>query len=352
VVSDADFALRCAVKQRPKGGRPPERVVVFERLRDGEVTAAVQAPDTGDLFVGFKDGAVVHFVPAEVRSQTILPATGHAALGLATDAVGQWLAVLSEGDLSSPVEGVRPYALELATRRSKNWLGQARSQWWQDSDSLLGLLPLVETGPADPRVGVNTTNGVGWHSLPDLIPEVEAASSSPQPPTTHLRLHLPDPTTGTTLTFQGGSVSWSGAKAHIGWMPEPAPETKLFTPPLAWLVATPLHVELAGLFDKATLYFTEVERQPDRLWSRTIPFVAPGGFRAVAIWRPGQVVGVTSTNRVLWLRARGTRFEEWAPPTDLNLPARAAGCFPSRRTNEVLVLLEDATLVRVPVPAG
>jgi hypothetical protein len=133
-------------------------------------------------------------------------------------------------------------------------------------------------------------------------------------------------------------------------MPEPAPGATLLAPPLAWLVASPVHVELAGLFDHATLYWTEVERRPDRLGTRTVPFVAPGGFRGVAIWRPGQVVGVTSTNRVLWLRARGNRFEEWALPVELNVPARAVGCFPNRRANELLVLLEDGGLVRLPVP--
>jgi hypothetical protein len=133
-------------------------------------------------------------------------------------------------------------------------------------------------------------------------------------------------------------------------MPESAPGSTLLAPPLAWLVASPVHVELAGLFDNATLYWTEVERRADRLGTRTIPFVAPGGFRGAAIWKPGRVVAVTSTNRVLWLRARGTRFEEWALPVDLNHPARAVGCFANRRTRELLVVLDDGTLVRVPVP--
>jgi hypothetical protein len=121
---------------------------------------------------------------------------------------------------------------------------------------------------------------------------------------------------------------------------------------VAWLVASPGQVELAGLHDNAALYWTEVTRRLNQpLATRTLTFVAPGGFRAVAIWRPGEVAAVTATNRVLWLKTRGGRFEEWALSADVPAVARAVACLPSRSTNELLVVLEDGHLVRIPVPA-
>jgi hypothetical protein len=135
-------------------------------------------------------------------------------------------------------------------------------------------------------------------------------------------------------------------------MPDPAPGSTLYTPPVAWLISSPHHVDLAGLFDNATLYWSEVSCDlTGEIGVRTLAYVVPGGFRAVAVWRQGQVIGVTATNRIMWLRARSQRFEEWAPGVEIPAPARAVACFPSRRTNEMLVVLDDGGLVRVPVPA-
>ena len=174
--------------------------------------------------------------------------------------------------------------------------------------------------------------------------------TNPVPPTTHLKLRLGGPD-GDLFTFEGGSVSWGGNRTYVGWMPDGAPGSTLFTPAVAWLLASPVHVELAGLFDNATLYWTQVVQEPDRrLDTRTLTYVTPGGFRAVCIWRPGQVVGVTAKNRVLWLMVRGGRFAERAVPVEVGSPAGPVACFPSRATNEVLVVLEDGTLARVPVP--
>jgi hypothetical protein len=106
------------------------------------------------------------------------------------------------------------------------------------------------------------------------------------------------------------------------------------------------------MYDNAALYWSEVTRwlhQPPG--TQTLSFVAPGGFRAVAIWRPRQVVGVTATNRVLWLRVKAGRLHEWAPAVDVPTVARAVACFPSRSTNELLVVVEDGHLARIPVPA-
>jgi tetratricopeptide (TPR) repeat protein len=344
VVSDADFALRTALKVRPIDPRSTDGRVTSIRLLEGEVTATVQAPDSGDLFVGFRDGTVAHYDPESGEAAIIQTPRGCRIEGIATTSTGELVVALRHE--AGPDSRFAATCLKCFERNRSRYTERSAMADHFLPGRVLGVLPLIANG----QVELSHDEGPKLIQLPGLIRSPETRSEGPLPATVHLRLRFSESIGSTLFTFQGGSVSWAGAKAFIGWMPESAPGSTLFAAPVAWLVASPVHVELAGLFDNATLYWTEVERRPDRLGTRTVPFVAPGGFRGVAIWKPGHVFGVTSTNRVLWLRARGNRFEEWALPVELNFPARAVGCFPWRGAGEVLVVLEDGTLVRVPMP--
>jgi hypothetical protein len=133
-------------------------------------------------------------------------------------------------------------------------------------------------------------------------------------------------------------------------MPDPAPTTTLYAPNVAWLVVSAFHVELAGLFDNETLYWSAVTRNDEGPRNMTLTHRVVEGYRAATIWRSHHVIGVSANNRVYWLRTRGGRIEQWSPPTELGVAARVAACFPSRRTNELLVVFEDGTLARLPVP--
>jgi hypothetical protein len=217
--------------------------------------------------------------------------------------------------------------------------------------TLFGLLPLIVEPAGAPNIGVSTVNGVAWYFVDTLVPQIETGPVSPLPPTTYLKLMIPESGGVSAFTFQGGAVSWGGKKAYIGWMPDRAAGSTLFTPPVAWNVESHNSVQLAGLYDNGHLYSSHIVRQPDgTLVNRTLSFAVPGGFRAVAVWQSGKAIGVSATNRVYWLRVSGPRFEEWAPATDLPTPAHAVACFPSRRTMELLVVLEDGGMARVPVP--
>ena len=213
---------------------------------------------------------------------------------------------------------------------------------------MIGLLPSI-----DEAVGVNTVAAVTWFGLPKLIARFETSAMGPLPPTTYLKLRIPDFNgTHTSLTFQGGSITWDGRRVYVGWMPDPAAGSALFTPPLAWHADASHCVHIAGVFDNGHLYSSRIVRQPDgSLTNRTLSFAAPGGFRAVAIWHSGKMIGISAANRVYWLRMSDHRVEEWSPTTDLATPARAVGCFLSHQTAELLVIFDDGTLTRVPVPA-
>jgi|GEM_PF-2064684 len=352
VVSDADFAVRTAQKNRPRPERPVLAGMRLVHLWTGTVTAAVQAPDSGELLLGFQEGAVVVFDVVTGASRVLYQDTGFPVLGIATDLDGTNVVALREDGSEPPVEWLKVFGLELVQRQGTVHVPVARTTWVQEPETLLGILPLINHPTMDPQALISTSRGIGTYSLPSLIARAEHGPPNTLPPTTHLWLWVTETEGGCSrVQFQGGSVAWSGGRAYIGWMPDPAPGSTLFTPPVAWLVASPNHVELAGLFDNATLYWTEMQRRVSQsFWSRTLAFPAPGGFRAVAIWSPGQVVGVTATSRVIWLRASGGKFEEWALPVDISVPARAVACYASRVTNEVLIILEDGHLVRVAYP--
>jgi tetratricopeptide (TPR) repeat protein len=355
LVSDADFALRAAMKRRPMREKLVRRLVNTQLLHAGTVTAAVQTPGNGDLFVGFQDGSLIWYNAHDGEARTIYSqADNHAVIGIATEPAGLWVASI-RGERSSErrtdESAGRTYPLDLWKRGGRDFHIQSSTHCLFTAGSVNGLLPLFDQGPSIWEVGVRLVDGVAWYFLPTLIPRTETGPSQP-PPTTYLKLRIP--AVGgheSAFTFQGGSVSWGGKKVYIGWMPEPVAGSTLFAPPMSWLVDSPGNVQLAGLFDNGHLYSSHLTRQSDgSLSNRTLAFAASGGSRAVAIWQSGKVIGVTAANRVLWLRVSGPRLEEWSPPTELPVPARAVACFPSRQTFELFVILEDGTLARVPVP--
>src|SRR5262249_36502011 len=310
VVSDADFALRVALKLRPIQESPTERKPIVLRLRADTVTAVAQAPDSGDLFVGYQNGALDHYNPRSGEVRVVHSHRTEPVHGLATDAAGECVVALRT-ETADPAAQADQYVLEFHNRGFKEFRLYSRERIVAPSGSLYGVLPLVDQAQRQVAVGLSTVNGVTWYGAPGLIVRAEPGPTSPLPPTTHLKLRVLGHGDESTFTFHGGSVSWDGNRAYIGRMPDLAPGSTLFTPPVAWLVTSPGQVELAVVHDNAALYWTEVTRRLNLpLPTRTLTFVAPGGFRATTIWRRGQVVGVTATNRVLGMKTRGGRFEE------------------------------------------
>ena len=353
VVSDAEFALRATQKQRPKFQRQTPRPVILSSLYNGTVTAAAQAPDSGELFVGFRDGAVVRFDPNSGEVRVVVHRDIGAAgqvVGLATDEAGKWVAI-ARADLQPVAEVI---SLTVAHRLGANFRIQATTHLQFPGETFSGLLPLIIPMSGESAVGVSTTARVSWYVQETLVARLENAPTSPLPPTTYLKLRIPDPPSSTynTFSFRGGSVSWGGKKAYIGWMPDLAEGSTLYTPAVAWNVESHNRVQLAGLFDKGHLYSSAITRNADgSIANRTHVFSVPNGFRAVAFLRSGRLAGVSAQNRVLWLRESGPRLEEMAPSTDVVNPAKAVASFPSRQTDELLVVFDDGTFARAPTPS-
>lgn len=348
VVSDADFALRSSMKQRPKFAKPAPRPVGIVSLYSGTATAAIQAPGSTDLFVGFRDGTLVHYHPPSGRIKLLQEGCGQQVVGLAVDEDGTCVACLrfSGHNPNSPIQ-ILLCPLDLLYRRLTDFEHRSRTHFGSSSERLVGLLPLIHGA-----VGVSTINGVTWFDMPALTLREEMGPTPLLPPTTYLKIRIAEANRPeNTFTFEGGSVSWGGRKVYIGWMPDPAAGSTLFTPPVAWSVDSPSSVRLAGLFDNGHFYSSQIVRQLDgTVINRTRSFTVPSGFRAAAIWQTERVIGVSAANRVYWLRESGLGFEEWSPSTELVTPMPAVACFTSHRTRELLVVLEDGDLARVPIP--
>src|SRR5207253_10673635 len=87
-IRDAGVALQAelARRERPR----PDRAETLINLGVGTVTAAVQAPESGVLFVGGESGRVVAFEP-RVGSVGVVDTLGGPVAGLAVTVTGRYL---------------------------------------------------------------------------------------------------------------------------------------------------------------------------------------------------------------------------------------------------------------------
>src|SRR5262249_49764517 len=118
--------------------------------------------------------------------------------------------------------------------------------------------------------------------------------------------------------------------------------------PLAWLTRDRHHLEVAGLEQGGSLYWSLISLDDHGL-PRTLATAVSKGevYLAAALVRPGLVAAV-GRSRVDWLRAAPTGFKVVG-----RTPAsifRVLACFPSFLTGEVIVVCADGFVVRVPVP--
>jgi hypothetical protein len=65
--------------------------------------------------------------------------------------------------------------------------------------------------------------------------------------------------------------------------------------------------------------------------------------------RSGIVAAVTSRCELVWLHAVGSTLKQWGSSTQLSVPARPAGIVARAGVNEVVVVFEDATAIRIPI---
>jgi tetratricopeptide (TPR) repeat protein len=338
VVADAGFALRSKWKARQAPAAAP--TVTTVRLANGTVTAVAFAPESEDVFVGLESGEVFSYRPRTGETALVSYPWPEPVEALAVDAAGRY--VIAASRVAPEFEKVRLRSFR------RNESGQTEYHAERDYHLLVPgwyhLNPLVWASGARPLTLLSTPAGVVEFAATVLIPREPTPKEGEEVGPCYLIL----PDADRRLVVTERDVLWRGETVNTGWKVENGP---LAQPTVAWLWGSADHFEYARISAGDVVAWSEVRRSGDEAaGARTLSAHRPEGFRAVALWKPGMLVAVTSANRVCWLRAGRLGLQEWAKATEIAVPARAVACFPSRATGEAVVLLADGTAARIPVP--
>jgi tetratricopeptide (TPR) repeat protein len=362
VVSDANFALRRALK-RIEPIDPGNRPVRTVRLGNDLVTAVAFAPESEDVFIGLSNGEVIAFQPRTGRA-TPIAASGPVAIeAIAVDAKGRNVVMASESDSEKSIVRIRGfirnefgnvefksvclYRLPIAGWYRLNPLIPASGSLLSTPSGIVEFSPTVLVA-REPPIESDDEHSLKYLILPlsasarivvSHRPVIASGASEPA--------YVPMPME--RLIVEDREIRWGNAKIHTGWRVQ---HPVLAHAWIAWLQSARDCIEIAGISSDDVIAWSEVHKPQTSSDSkaRTLMTRHPEGYWAVAIWKPGMLVGVTSTNRVCWLRAGTHGFQEWAPSTSIPIPTKAVACFPNHATGEAIVILADGELVRVPVP--
>jgi hypothetical protein len=134
----------------------------------------------------------------------------------------------------------------------------------------------------------------------------------------------------------------------LGWRPTLPEGHTLRVAPLACIQVEPERFELAGLDREGVIYWSSLKINDAEL-IRTSNNISEGEtvYQATTLVRPGLVAGVTKS-RIDWLRCRPQKFALVAStPVVIDSPI---ACFPALRTDELVVVCRNGTLICVPTP--
>lgn len=350
VLSDAGYAYRAAIKERSQ--ETENRAVrrsTGTPVGKGTVTACVDAPHSGDVFIAFDSGDLVCFRPTLNETRFVKAGwNSHEISALATDADGDFLLTVQLDSTDEAVSHLTGYS-----RRPNGSFAIQQSAGVPDVAEGISPLAIRENGVL--RVALWNTQGylriLEWPSLAVsrrlgpwdnpagfgalLLPGFGAQSSQ----VAVLHWSVGSCCFHATAPGEGESVSF-------GWDLGKLRDASAAGLLLAWLQGGKV-LELAGIDEEGALHWSRLFYENDRLTETSRNTAAPDdGYRAVAILRPGLVAGVTRTS-VNWLRA-GQRFIQVARDSvRTDNPVIAA--FSSRPTQELLLVCSDGVIERLPV---
>jgi hypothetical protein len=352
VVRDASFAVRQPLPQpKPKETERPTTAV---KLGNATVVAAVQAPETGEVFVGFYNGELASFRPSDSRV-TQVHRFDNAVRGLAVEETGHFVVVAVEA-----AEGHTLFGLH---RRSDGTFRQTTIDRPYDMASVR-FAPLILHNVGDDYFtavrGLDEEQSLVVLRGTDLMPFTIRTANFPDSDCQDL--FLPVATQGDApylwLVFEshllhrmrGGVNTENYDTLPINWRPQTHPGTTLSAPVLSWLRLEPDLWEIAGIGEAGGIYLLRL-RVNESVFAneRLLATNCTNGYRCVTLIRPGALAGITAENRLIWLRAESDRLKEFAPSQRLPTTSLATACFASRATDELLVVLQDGSLLRMPM---
>jgi tetratricopeptide (TPR) repeat protein len=368
VVSDADFALRTALKAQP---RPPaEKKGPFPIIAIGtpisQVTATATAPTTGEIVIGFQDGSVVCLDPRTQRVDIVAPPSGDPVEAIAVDESGHDIVAASGHDPESGTVRLRSYRRDdspkVVYRSERIYHAQALT-WYVLNPLILkrgfqSVLLSTPVGIVEFRAAVLIPGEPDIHRGEErapiyltLIAPLTAKVVSSSGPIMASSDFPPDygRAPSSRIIFHGNEIVWTGLPFHVGWRPRGELHS---LSPLSWLQTANNRLEVAGVSDDGRIRWSEVViADGDDLQSSRTCVSDSDDYCAVAIWKPGVVVAATKDNRICWLRSFRLGFCWVGPQARILDPNRAVACFASRATGEAIVILANGEAVCVPAPS-
>jgi hypothetical protein len=372
VAGDASFALADAIKRR--GKLLPSALPSVTRIPvgAGTVSAVAWAAQTGEVFLGFARGHVLAFRPIECDIIGVV--TGGAPVaGLACRRTGDQLVILRAADedaLAPVIESCLRAPYQAYRLEEKCALGDDAHELEPVLTRELAVDPggrailLVRShGPVEYEEDGFLMKGATPATMatfegPKLLPTGPIASSYDwlQVNATVL-LASPLGYPHELLAFDDGGFSVFAVPSAPGdgpisrtALPWRVSSRGLGDPVIASLRTLDGHLELAAVTESGALVWTSLERVKDDFLSvETRSSSCREGYLAVALLGPGKLAGVTRS-AVYWLRASGgDELGFWAS-TEANI-GNAVAAFVCDKTNELIIVVADGYVVRVPVPS-
>jgi tetratricopeptide (TPR) repeat protein len=347
LVNDARVAYQTALK-RPRRAAPDRGKDELAKIlvHPGIVTAACFAPATGEVFLGYHSGQIASFRPQQEETVKLPYPRASRVMSLATDPEGKLVVALRDQEpenrhLSSYTRGSDGRFQLHASRTTNepaNWLTPIVHL--EGNDSLLSMWDgkdlQILRGPS--------------LILMERLDNFAAAVS----PTIALYLPITQRRLGefNILMVDRNSLFHLGSdclySVPLCWKPSRAPGVALEAIPISWWQDGPEKLELAGIGEMGTLYWSALQFNENRPQIRSTNSLTGGEpYLAATILRSSCVAAITRS-RIDWLRCGQQRFSLIASEK-AELPSSVA-CFPSPATNELIIVCGDGFVARVAVP--
>lgn len=337
LVRDAREALRREATVKPRGADGTAYPTV--RFVRGPVSAAVVG-GSFDLIIAGAGGELVIFRAESGEAEPIPLGMNGSPAALSCSPDGQAIVVLT-------TQGASAYLVGKARNSDAKWT------FWMPADLPrgMGTVPYLEpvmTEEADQLlVRVHFEGSSALYLAPTMqgISGVLVRGKQELTP---------------VFAVQSGDVGWhwsdrklsDGVHATpIPWHPAVPPGSSFVFAPVDWLTPAVYSLELCGIAADGAVYWTEAKRLDSMLAASTATTTTPAGYQAACLIRPGLLAAVTADNHVHWLRADGSpTLRRWGPPRVIADPGRAVFVANRPNTNEIVVVFDDGSAVRVPKP--
>lgn len=374
-LNDASYAIAAAIKQYNSKSyykllvdTEPDRI----SLGEGRVVAIASASNSGTLFVGFDNGAVVAFQADTLETKTIASRSSSTVLDIATDPEAELVVVLK----SNEDGGATPFVH--AHRSDGSYLCIRAIEWDGSWETRITPIVSVEAeclaGIRDgSRFAILRFNPVSIQRRFDLpgedspiaaailpIYDLQNNSSSYSIDINSLdfvgasgdkKANVRGPRVG-VLTHNYGKWYWIDIDdlsvreiAGLSWRPEIPEENGLNAYRLSIATANPESFEIVGLGGRGALRRVEALRTPEAI-DLLVDNIAVGhdeGYLCATIVEPG-VVAAVAKNRVDYLRGGPQKFH-LIRSTPMRVE-NAVGCAVCRKSDELLVVLKDGYLIK------